>query len=115
MDFSYIIFFAHFHVHEWLYCEIPEMNQLLNTRMLSVFSAFLVVLSGFLWAHSSETHFSLPYNITSSLLITPLLFFSHSQIDPKVAFPRRAQPKVRINWSLTPLKENDYDSRQQLT
>lgn len=32
------------------------------------------------------------------------------QIDPKVAFPRRAQPKVRINWSLSPLKENDYVS-----
>lgn len=83
--------------------------------MLSVFCVFLVLLPGFLWAHSSETHFSLPYNITSSLLITLLLFFSHSQIDPKVAFPRRAQPKVRINWSLTLLKENDYVSRQQLT
>lgn len=69
----------------------------------------------FLRAHGRETHFSLPYNITSSLLITLLLFFSHSQIDPKVAFPRRAQPKVRINWSLTLLKENDYVSRQQLT
>lgn len=34
-----------------------------------------------------------------------LLFFSHSQIDPKVAFPRRAQPKVRINWWLTLFKE----------
>lgn len=43
-------------------------------------------------------------------LTTILLFFSHSQIDPKVAFPRRAQPKVRINWSLTLLKENDYVS-----
>lgn len=69
----------------------------------------------FLWAYGELAHFSLPYNITSSLLITLLLFFSHSQIDPKVAFPRRAQPKVRINWSLTLLKENDYVSRQQLT
>lgn len=87
-------------------------NQLLNTHTPSI---FCIPASGFLWAHSSETHFSLLYNITSSLLITLLLFFSHSQIDPKVAFPRRAQPKVRINWSLTLLKENDYVSSQQLT
>ncbi|CAG02993.1 unnamed protein product [Tetraodon nigroviridis] len=56
-------------------------------------------------------------------LDTPAVMFLESQttedyepqIDPKVAFPRRAQPKVRINWSLTLLKENDYVSRQQLT
>lgn len=53
--------------------------------------------------------------ISVFLLTTILLFFSHSQIDPKVAFPRRAQPKVRINWSLTLLKENDYVSCHYLT
>lgn len=60
-------------------------------------------------------YFSLPRTITAFLLTTLLLFFSHSQIDPKVAFPRRAQPKVRINWSLSLLKENYYVLYCQLT
>ena len=70
-----------------------------------------------LWAHRvfrdifTTCSFLFTLGISQRFLLTTiLLFFSHSQIDPKVAFPRRAQPKVRINWSLTLLKENDYVS-----
>lgn len=101
----------HHRAHEWLY-DYETFMLLSESHYLQYSWACSPVL---LWAHGADAHFSLPYNITSSLLITLLLFFSHSQIDPKVAFPRRAQPKVRINWSLTLLKENDYVSRQQLT
>lgn len=72
----------------------PSSFVLDPTVMKVAFLAFLLLLT----YHSSKIPF----------VTALLLFSSHSQIDPKVAFPRRAQPKVRINWSLTLLEGNDY-------